>query len=94
MVTQYFLTIQQETQLFQSQYIEGIFIVRISWSSLGISTVTPVICPSVRGILKYEYRKSYLQNFYTKFLFRVTFVRTFVLMASFCISECRYVVLI
>ena len=61
MVTQYFLTIQQETQLFQSQYIEGIFIVRISWSSLGIITVTPAICPSVRGILKYEYRKSYLQ---------------------------------
>jgi len=59
MVTQYFLPIQQETQLFQSQYIEGIFIVKISWCSLGIITVTPAICPSVRGILKYEYRKSY-----------------------------------
>ena len=44
MVTQYFLTIQQKTQLFQSQYIEGIFIVKISWCSLGIITA---ICLSV-----------------------------------------------
>lgn len=91
MVTQYFLTIQQKTQLFQSQYIEGIFIVKISWCSLGIITA---ICPSVRGILKYEYKKSYLQNFYTKFLVWVTFVTAFVLVASLCISDCIYVVLI